>query len=138
VAGNGSDGRSGRNCEAVNDVLSTIGDKWTVLVVMTLSHGSMRFNELRRRIGDISQRMLTLTLRRLERKGLVSRTVQPTVPPRVDYALTELGKTLIGPITAVAEWAIEHREEVEDAEATFDAVQQATTEHVRPIRIGAR
>src|SRR5215475_4661364 len=102
---NGS-GLPEHNCQAVNDILSTIGDKWTVKIVMTLANGPMRFNELRRAIGDISQRMLTLSLRGLERDGLATRTVYPTVPPRVDYALTELGKTLIAPIRGVAEWAI--------------------------------
>ena len=89
------DGRPSSDCTAVNDILSTIGDKWTVLIVMTLSKGPMRFNEIRRAVDGISQRMLTLTLRGLERDGFATRTVFPTVPPRVDYALTELGKTLI-------------------------------------------
>ncbi|MDW6022354.1 helix-turn-helix domain-containing protein [Mesorhizobium sp. BAC0120] len=126
------------NCTAVNDILSTIGDKWTVRIVMTLARGPMRFNELRRTVGDISQRMLTLTLRGLERHGLVVRTVYPTVPPRVDYALTGLGKTLIGPITSVADWAIEHREEVADARANFDNARAAAPDVSRLISIGAR
>ena len=94
------DGRLSGDCTAVNDILSTIGDKWTVLIVVTLSKGPMRFNEIRRAVGGISQRMLTLTLRGLERDGFATRTVFPTVPPRVDYALTELGKTLIEPLAA--------------------------------------
>ena len=92
------DGRPSSDCTAVNDILSTIGDKWTVLIVVTLSKGPMRFNEIRRAVDGISQRMLTLTLRGLERDGFATRTVFPTVPPRVDYALTELGKTLIQPL----------------------------------------
>ena len=104
------DGHLSGDCMAVNDILSTIGDKWTVLIVMTLSKGPMRFNEIRRAVGGISQRMLTLTLRGLERDGFATRTVFPTVPPRVDYALTELGKTLIEPLTAIGTWAIAHRE----------------------------
>src|SRR4051812_8066269 len=115
--------RSGRdpyNCAAVNDILSTIGDKWTVLIVVTLSNGPMRFNELKRAVGDISQRMLTLTLRNLERDGFATRTVFATVPPRVDYQLTELGKTLIKPLESIAGWAIEHRHAVADARANFD------------------
>jgi DNA-binding HxlR family transcriptional regulator len=135
---NTMNGRDHGNCAAVNEILSTIGDKWTVLIVMTLSNGPMRFNKIRRAVGDISQRMLTLTLRGLERKGLATRTVYPTVPPRVDYALTELGKTLIQPIKAVAEWAIEHREEVEDAQSNFDAAKAAVPDASRLIRIGAR
>src|SRR5580700_3772790 len=82
------------DCRAVSEILARIGDKWTVLVVSTLGNGPMRFNELRRALGSISQRMLTLTLRALERDGLVTRTVFPTIPPRVDYALTKLGHSL--------------------------------------------
>ena len=131
-------GRDEGNCTAVNDILSTIGDKWTVLIVVTLSKGPMRFNEIRRAVNGISQRMLTLTLRGLERDGLATRTVYPTVPPRVDYALTELGKTLISPITAVASWAIEHRSEVADARANFDIAKAAVQNDSRLIRISAR
>ena len=109
------DGRLSSDCTAVNDILSTIGDKWTVLIVVTLSKGPMRFNEIRRAVDGISQRMLTLTLRGLERDGFATRTVFPTVPPRVDYALTELGKTLITPLEQIARWAIAHQDEVADA-----------------------
>src|SRR5580765_8931659 len=87
------------DCRAVSEVLSRVGDKWTVLVVTTLGDGSKRFNELRRALGSISQRMLTLTLRGLERDGLVTRTVFPTIPPRVDYELTELGRSLLDPVS---------------------------------------
>ena len=82
------------DCRAIGDVLARVGDKWSVLVVSRLGEGPLRFNELRRSIGGISQRMLTLTLRGLERDGLVTRTVFPTIPPRVDYALTPLGRKL--------------------------------------------
>ena len=85
------------DCRAVSDVLARIGDKWSVLVVSRLGDGPLRFNELRRSIGGISQRMLTLTLRGLERDGLITRTVFPTIPPRVDYALTPLGRDLLEP-----------------------------------------
>ena len=85
-------------CRTISTLLSRIGDKWTVLVVQTLGEGSKRFNELRREIPSVSQRMLTLTLRNLERDGLVKRTVTPSIPPRVDYELTELGKSLQKPI----------------------------------------
>src|ERR1051326_5333076 len=81
-------------CRTISTLLARIGDKWTVLVVQTLGEGSKRFNELRREIPSVSQRMLTLTLRNLERDGLVSRTVTPSIPPRVDYALTDLGQSL--------------------------------------------
>ncbi|HLZ67962.1 MAG TPA: helix-turn-helix domain-containing protein [Aliidongia sp.] len=109
------------DCRVVGDVLARIGDKWTVFVVRFLSQGPMRFNELRRAVDGISQRMLTLTLRGLERDGLVTRTVFPTVPPRVDYALTELGRTLIEPLTVIGNWALQNRSAVATARAEFDA-----------------
>lgn len=108
------------NCRAVSDVLARIGDKWTVYVVGLLSNGPMRFNEIRRAVGSISQRMLTLTLRGLERDGLVTRTVYPTIPPRVDYELTELGRTLICILKPLGEWAVANRETVEMSRAKFD------------------
>jgi DNA-binding HxlR family transcriptional regulator len=108
------------NCP-VRDVLSRVGDKWSVLTVALLEDGPRRFNELRRSIDGISQRMLTLTLRGLERDGLVTRTVTPTTPPRVDYALTDLGRTLLGPITALAEWSEENRAAIQSARERFDA-----------------
>src|SRR6266576_2105225 len=97
------------DCRAVSEVLSRVGDKWTILVVSELGTGPKRFNEIRRALGSISQRMLTLTLRGLERDGLVTRTMYPTIPPRVDYELTELGRKLIVPLRALAEWARENR-----------------------------
>ncbi len=107
-------------CGAISEILSRIGDKWTVLVVSMLGNGPMRFNELRREIGGVSQRMLTLTLRGLERDGLVTRTVYPTVPPRVDYELTRLGRTLLEPITAIAAWARANRMGIAEARAIYD------------------
>ena len=114
------------DCKAVSEVLARIGDKWTVYVVALLSDGPMRFNEIRRSVGGISQRMLTLTLRGLERDGLVTRTVFPTIPPRVDYELTELGSTLIGTLTALGDWAKTNRPVVEKARRTFDARAKAS------------
>lgn len=111
-------------CAAVSSVLSRIGDKWTVLIVMMLTERPHRFNELKRAIGGISQRMLTLTLRGLERDGLVSRTQFPTIPPRVDYALTELGTSLCVPIKALGLWAFEHIATIETARADFDACRE--------------
>jgi DNA-binding HxlR family transcriptional regulator len=108
-------------CRTISTLLSRIGDKWTVLIVETLGQGSKRFNELRREIPSVSQRMLTLTLRNLERDGLVSRTVTPTIPPRVDYALTELGRSLHGPVTALAQWALENAGAINAAQARFDS-----------------
>lgn len=108
-------------CAAVSSILSRVGDKWTVLVVMTLADGPMRFNELKRKIGGVSQRMLTLTLRGLERDGFVSRTMFPTIPPRVDYELTELGQSLRVPVADLGNWAFEHIAVVAEARAAFDA-----------------
>jgi DNA-binding HxlR family transcriptional regulator len=108
-------------CRTISTLLSRIGDKWTVLVVQTLAGGSKRFNELRREIPSVSQRMLTLTLRNLERDGLVRRTVTPTIPPRVDYELTELGHSLQKPICGLANWALENVDAIHSAQAKFDA-----------------
>jgi DNA-binding HxlR family transcriptional regulator len=108
------------DCRAVSDVLARIGDKWSVLVVTRLGEGSMRFNELRRSIGGISQRMLTLTLRGLERDGLVTRTIYPTIPPRVDYALTPLGRDLLQPVSALGAWAIRNQPKIASARERFD------------------
>ena len=107
-------------CRTISGLLQRIGDKWTVLVVTTLAGGSRRFNELRREIPTVSQRMLTLTLRNLERDGLVSRTVTPSIPPRVDYELTELGRSLVIPLHAIEQWALEHVTDIHDAQARFD------------------
>jgi len=108
-------------CRTISTLLSRIGDKWTVLVVQTLAEGPKRFNELRREIPSVSQRMLTLTLRNLERDGLVSRSVTPSIPPRVDYELTELGQSLQKPICGLANWATENVEAIHEAQARFDA-----------------
>ncbi|MFT3712140.1 MAG: helix-turn-helix domain-containing protein [Archangium sp.] len=107
-------------CMAVRDVLSLVGDKWSVLVVGILGNGTQRFSELKRSIEGISQRMLTLTLRGLERDGLVKRTVFPTVPPRVEYELTKLGRTLLGPVSALASWANENHEELTAARKKYE------------------
>ncbi len=108
-------------CRAVSEVLSRVGDKWTVLVVSTLGDGPKRFNELRRALGSISQRMLTLTVRALERDGLVTRTVFPTNPPRVDYELTALGRSLLEPVSALGTWARHNRPAIQTARERFDA-----------------
>ncbi|WP_177330559.1 winged helix-turn-helix transcriptional regulator [Pseudomonas sp. TTU2014-080ASC] len=100
---------AGENCRTLAETLARIGDKWTVLVVSALQDGSLRYNELHRRIGGISQRMLTLTLKSLEQDGIVERTVYPTIPPRVDYTLTDLGRSLLTPLQALFQWAIENR-----------------------------
>jgi DNA-binding HxlR family transcriptional regulator len=119
--------REPNTCLAVREVLDRIGDKWSVQIVALLGDGSMRFSELRRSIEGISQRMLTLTLRGLERDGLVTRTVFPEIPPRVEYELTKLGKTLLEPIQGLAEWAAEHRPAIQSARETFDAKPKKRT-----------
>jgi DNA-binding HxlR family transcriptional regulator len=108
------------DCRGVASVLARVGDKWSVFVIMQLGGGPRRFNELKRMIGGISQRMLTLTLRGLERDGLVTRTVFPTIPPRVDYELTDLGHGLSTPVKALGAWAHEHQPEIENARTRFD------------------
>ena len=108
-------------CRTISGLLQRIGDKWTVLVVQTLADGPRRFNELRREIPSVSQRMLTLTLRNLERDGLVSRTVTPTIPPRVDYELTDLGLSLQKPICGLATWAMDNVGAIDAAQKRFDA-----------------
>lgn len=110
-------------CKRLAPVLSRIGDKWTVLVVIMLAQGPLRFSELKREIGSISQRMLTLTLRALERDGFVTRTVFPTVPPRVDYALTPLGESLLDPIRHLGEWAVDNMPKIEAAQQRFDQLE---------------
>lgn len=114
----------GEACPAVRDVLSLVGDKWSVLVVFNLRAGPKRFMELRRSIEGISQRMLTLTLRNLERDGLVTRTVFPTTPPSVEYALAPLGDTLVEPIVGLAGWAHANREAIRAARERYDAAHQ--------------
>jgi DNA-binding HxlR family transcriptional regulator len=108
------------NCPA-RAILDRIGDKWTMLIIGLLSESEYRrFNELKRAIGGISQKMLTQTLRDLERDGLVKRTVYPEVPPRVEYALTELGRTLIAPLSELTQWSEAHIAQVRAAQEAFD------------------
>src|SRR5919205_1256958 len=109
------------DCRAVSEVLSRVGDKWTILVVSELGNGPKRFNEIRRALGSISQRMLTLTLRGLERDGLVIRTVFPTIPPKVQYELTKLGHSLLDPVSRLGLWARQNRAAIEAARRRFDA-----------------
>ena len=117
------------NCHAMSDVLNRIGDKWSVMVVGMLSrNGTLRFHELKRLINGVSQRMLTLTLRNLERDGLVTRTIYPEVPPRVEYSLTEMGKTLQGPMDALWNWSAEHHAAIVEARAIYDARETGVAE----------
>jgi len=114
-------------CGAISDMLARIGDKWSLLIVTTLGGGPMRFNELRRHIADISQKMLSSTLKVLERDGLVSRTVLPSVPPQVEYALTELGSDLLRPVSALAGWTAQNTQRILTARAEYDSRTEART-----------
>ncbi|WP_374547513.1 winged helix-turn-helix transcriptional regulator [Rhodoblastus sp.] len=111
----------GDDCRMVREILDLVGDKWTLYIIATLKDGPVRFNELRRRIDGISQRMLTINLRGLERDGLVKRTLFPTIPPRVDYELTEVGRTLLVPVMALVTWANTNQENIQDARVRYDA-----------------
>jgi DNA-binding HxlR family transcriptional regulator len=113
------------DCRTVTEILSRVGDKWSVQVVVQMGEGPKRFNELRRSVTGISQRMLTLTLRGLERDGLVTRTVYPTIPPRVDYQLTGLGCSLLKTVRGLGEWAIQNRDEILAARRRFDEGESA-------------
>lgn len=104
----------------VRSILDRVGDKWTALVISNLAAGPLRFTELKRRVERISQRMLTNTLRGLERDGIVTRTVYPTIPPKVEYALTALGVTLLEPVQALVGWALDHRSEVATARGRYE------------------
>ena len=105
-------------------ILDRIGDKWTVLVVLLLSDGPMRFSQLRADLGRVAPKVLTQTLRRMERDGLITREVFAEVPPRVDYALTELGRSLARPIAVIGDWAEVHIGQIASAQAAYDAKQR--------------
>lgn len=107
-------------CPKVSRVLARLGDKWSVLIVVLLRERAYRFNEIKRTVNGISQQMLTRTLRNLERDGLVSRKTYPTSPPQVEYALTDLGRSLSEPVLALGEWARAHLEEIDDAQTRYD------------------
>lgn len=112
------------DCHRINEVLSRVGDRWSVLIVVSLSqYGTLRFNELKRNLG-ISQRMLSLTLRELERDGLVNRTYYPTIPPKVEYTLTPLGESFREPVKALGVWALENLPEIDTARASYDLQSQ--------------
>ncbi|MEO7054346.1 MAG: helix-turn-helix domain-containing protein, partial [Rhizomicrobium sp.] len=108
------------DCRAVSGVLARVGDKWSVLIIVMLGDGPKRFNEIKRSVGGISQRMLTLTLRGLERDGLVTRTIFPTIPPRVDYELTKMGRSLWAAVEPLGLWAQGHVKDIHKAQEKFD------------------
>lgn len=112
------------DCRAISEILSRIGDKWSVLIVMRLTDGPLRFSKLRETIGGISHKMLSTTLRGLERDGLVTRTVHPTIPPQVEYSLTQLGHELREPVSALGEWALRNQSKIHEARRRYDASQQ--------------
>ncbi len=120
-------GPDGGNCAQVRHMLARIGDKWSVLIVMLLGQQPHRFSDLKRAVPEISQRMLTRTLRGLERDGLVLRSVTPTVPPRVDYTLTVLGRSLCQPIRELGRWALDNVDTIAAARARFDGVGTPAT-----------
>lgn len=104
----------------VREVLDRVGDKWSLLVIGLLGDGTHRFNELRRNVDGISQRMLAVTLRGLERDGLIRRTVHPTVPPKVEYSLTVMGQTLLTTVCELVDWANQHTGEIDAARDSYD------------------
>jgi DNA-binding HxlR family transcriptional regulator len=111
----------GVRCRSIAPILQRIGDKWSILIVMILARGPMRFNELKRMVDGISQRMLTLNLRGLEREGMITRTIYPTIPPKVEYALTDLGRSLCCHVVAIGKWAEANYDAIQDARQAFDA-----------------
>lgn len=108
------------DCRAISELLSRVGDKWSMLIVTSLGRGKMRFSDLRRVIGGISQKMLTSSLRNLERDGFVARTVRDTRPPQVDYELTDLGHALLVPVAGLADWTRANQHRIEAARRVFD------------------
>ncbi len=133
-----TDGLGSLNACRAREVLDRVGDKWSLYVIHLLGGGTRRFSDLRRMIDGISQRMLTVTLRGLERDGLVTRTVYPTVPPRVDYALSPMGRTLLDTVRALVQWADQHLADIDTARAAYDrrsaAVSASLKNHSEPNR----
>ncbi len=127
-----NDATNTEECQTISALLSRIGDKWSVLVVARLGRGPLRFSALRRQIDGISQKMLTTTLRSLERDGFVTRTVFPTTPPQVEYQLTGLGRDLLNPVGALADWALKNQARVDLAREAFDARE----DKARPVPPG--
>jgi DNA-binding HxlR family transcriptional regulator len=122
------------DCRTITEMLGQVGDKWTVRVVGSLGDRPMRFTEVRKKVGGISQKMLTSTLRALERDGFVTRTVYPTIPPRVEYALTELGCDLLVPVRALTQWVLDNQPRIDAARARFAGAGEGEAE--KPARDG--
>jgi len=122
------------DCKELVKVVSLVGDKWTIMVVSALSREPSRYNQLRRTVEGISQRMLTLTLKGLEQDGIIKRTMYPTIPPRVEYDLTDLGRTLVEPLHNLLEWALEHRPEILEARKLYaGAATQSSSAFVSEV-----
>lgn len=117
-----------RDCREISGILARIGDKWTVLIIMAILDGPRRFNEIKRAVSGISQQMLTRTLKNLERDGMVTRTVYPTVPPQVEYPLTPLGVSLSEPVAAMGTWARANLADIADNRVAYDRAAGATTD----------
>jgi DNA-binding HxlR family transcriptional regulator len=117
------------SCREVHEILARVGDKWTVMVVGALSQGTMRYRDLHRAVEGISQRMLTLTLKGLEQEGLVLRTAYPTIPPRVEYSLTNMGRTLRKTLRALYDWTVEHRPQMLEAREAYAKRSRRSLEH---------
>jgi DNA-binding HxlR family transcriptional regulator len=130
--------RGSEDCRAVSSVLARVGDKWSILIIVRLGDGPKRFNEIKRMVGGISQRMLTLTLRGLERDGLVKRTQFQTIPPRVDYELTQLGRSLWDAVEPLGAWARAHVKQIARAQAVFDKRINAWSRDLDYARINPR
>jgi DNA-binding HxlR family transcriptional regulator len=122
-------------CLKVSQVLARVGDKWSIMIIGFLGEGPRRFTEVKRGVDGISQRMLTLTLRGLERDGLVTRSVTPTIPPRVDYELTDLGRSLLDPVKALGAWAFDNLEAIDAARTRFDARSTGAAETLQPTSL---
>lgn len=119
------------DCQKVNQILGRMGDKWTILTVAMLAERPRRFNELKRLIGGISQQMLTRTLKALERDGMITRKVHPTIPPQVEYGLTKLGNSLAVPLMQLATWVLNHLSEIESHQASHDEARNGLTQSAR-------
>jgi DNA-binding HxlR family transcriptional regulator len=121
------DGEQCPDCKRINEVLSRVGDRWSVLAVISLAqYGTLRFNELKRNLG-ISQRMLSLTLKELERDGLVNRTYHPTIPPKVEYNLTKMGHSFREPVSALGHWALGNLKNIDAAREAYDEAKAKQT-----------
>jgi DNA-binding HxlR family transcriptional regulator len=127
------------NCAPIREILDRVGDKWSLYIIATLHGGALRFNEIKREVDGISQRMLTLTLRSLERDGLLTRTVSSSTPLRVDYELTTMGHSLRAPIVGLISWAIGNRSSMEKARAAYDrsAAKKTAAESTRRVTAAA-